>query len=107
MFKLALQLGCTVAELCDRLSFDEFIDWLAYDGIDPFGGFRQDIQTATLLYAKVGQGSLTDYLPIDPNPMSEEMRERYEYEQALKNSEKEARQLAEMLGRLEDKANKH
>ncbi|SIS08446.1 Protein of unknown function [Moraxella cuniculi DSM 21768] len=103
MFKLALQLGCTVNKLSHRLDYDEYIEWMAYDSIDPFGGFRSDLQTAHIVYAQCGGGDakLSDFLPIDPNPMTDEMREQYEYEQAIKDSEQEARQLAEMFDRLE------
>lgn len=83
MFKLAGHLGRTVGELEHSLSYDEFIEWQAYDRLDPIGGFRQDLQTAHLLYAyyrsmggnddSVGVG---DFLPIDPNPMTDEQKEQ-------------------------------
>lgn len=105
MFKLALALGRTVSELEDELSYDELIEWQAYDRLDPFGGFRQDIQTAHLLYAKAGSSDCTvaDFLPIDPNPMTDEMREAYEQYQAERQAQKDAEALMAMFAKYQKK----
>lgn len=83
MFRLAGHLGRTVGELDASLSYDEFMEWQAYDRLDPIGGYRADLQTAHLLYAyyrSMGGGDdsvgIGDFLPIDPNPMTDEQRER-------------------------------
>lgn len=105
MFKLALALGRTVGELERGLSYDELIEWQAYDRIDPFGGFRQDIQTAHLLYAKLGNDdtSIADFLPINPNPMNDEMREEYERYKAEKQAQKDIEALMAMLAKYQKK----
>lgn len=103
MFKLALALGRTVGELENSLSYDEFIQWQAYDCLDPFGGYRQDIQTAHLLYAKLGNddNNISDFLPIDPNPMTDKMREAYEATKAEQALQKQSEALMCMFDRLE------
>ena len=35
---MALGFGCTVKELKERLSYDEFLEWVAYFNIEPWGG---------------------------------------------------------------------
>lgn len=52
----------------------ELIEWMAYDQLDPFGGYRQDLQTAHLLYVQYANKDqkISDYLPINPNPMTDE-----------------------------------
>lgn len=40
--------GCTVAELQSRMGQSEFMDWIAYYAVEPFGGVRGDVQTAIL-----------------------------------------------------------
>lgn len=47
-FRLALALGCTVAELQDRMSSAEFAEWMAFYGVEPFGEVRGDIQAAVI-----------------------------------------------------------
>jgi Protein of unknown function (DUF4035) len=46
-------LGCTVAELCERMSSAEFTEWVVVYHEDPFGELRADrrnAQLAALLY---------------------------------------------------------
>lgn len=94
-----------MSELETSLSYDELIEWQAYDRIDPFGGFRQDLQTAHLLYAKCGNDdtSIADFLPIDPNPMTDEMREEYEQHKAEKQAQKDIEALMAMLAKYQKK----
>ncbi|AKI28268.1 phage tail assembly protein T [Moraxella catarrhalis] len=80
MFKLAGHLGKTVGELEATMSASELSEWLAYDRLDPIGGYRGDIQSAVIACAMAG-GKPSDYLIIDPNPMTDEEREAYELEQ--------------------------
>lgn len=105
MFKLALALGRTVRELECTLSVHELAEWQAYDRLDPFGGYRQDIQTAHLLYAKLGNDdhNISDFLPIDPNPMTDEMREQYERYKAEQQAQKDAEALMAMFAKRQAK----
>lgn len=41
---MALALGRTVAELDDTLTAEEWLDWLAYSAVEPFGPPRGDLQ---------------------------------------------------------------
>jgi hypothetical protein len=54
-FRLALQLGCTVEELCFRLSIKEFIEWMAFYQVEPWGdsvnGVRMAVNTAAVYNA--------------------------------------------------------
>lgn len=96
MFKLAGHLGKTVGELECTLTVSELAQWRAYDELDPIGGYRTDLGFALLAYLQAGDKdkSVQDFLIIDPNPMTDEERERAE---ALK-AEAEAR--AEMLAMM-------
>lgn len=88
MFKLAGHLGWSVRQIETQMSAKELDEWIAYDRLDPIGGFRADLQTAHLLYATYGEGkTLADFLPVDPNPMTDEERQRQAIEkqkQAIK-----------------------
>lgn len=46
--RLALALGGTVAELQDRMPYREFLEWVAFYQIEPWGDVRGDMQTALL-----------------------------------------------------------
>ena len=48
MFRLALALGRTVNELLGTISSDEISEWQAYDRIEPFGSWRDDLRIGTL-----------------------------------------------------------
>jgi hypothetical protein len=48
MFRLALALGMTVAELEQRMSASEISEWIAYDSLEPIGAFRTDYGFAML-----------------------------------------------------------
>lgn len=43
---LAAKLGCTVAELVNRLTWQEFVHWVAYYKRDPWGEERNDLRAA-------------------------------------------------------------
>ncbi|WP_264765426.1 DUF4035 domain-containing protein [Moraxella catarrhalis] len=98
---MAGHLGKTVGELEATMSASELSEWLAYDRLDPIGGYRGDIQAATIA-ASMGGGKLSDYMIIDPNPMTDEMREEYEYYQRLAELEDEQSLLIERFNHLED-----
>lgn len=44
MFRLALALGRTVAELEQTMSGQELTEWIAYDSLEPFGDQRADLR---------------------------------------------------------------
>ena len=47
--RLALALGCTVAELNERMSSAEFTEWCAYASMEPFGPRADDWRIAALI----------------------------------------------------------
>ena len=47
MFRLALALGRTVAELQQTLSAAELVEWMAFYRIDPWGGYRAGFSGTT------------------------------------------------------------
>lgn len=91
----------TVAELASKMSYVEFLEWQAFHDIDPIGGYRGDIQAA-MIAASMGGGKLSDYMIIDPNPMTDEQRQEYEYYQRLAELEDEQSLLIERFNHLED-----
>ena len=72
----------TVRQLTAQLSEDELAEWIAYDSLDPIGGYRSDMQTALLAYMQSGDSnaSLSDFLLFDPDPVSEEEQTQREEE---------------------------
>lgn len=46
MFRLALNLGCTVSELENRMSYKELLEWYEYSQIEPFLSDRVEIMLA-------------------------------------------------------------
>jgi len=67
-FRLALQLGRTVKELNKTVSAQELVYWMSFYKIDPFGGYRQDINFADLktLIANINRaGSQEPYKTAD------------------------------------------
>ena len=89
----------TVGELSAKLSASELYEWMAYDRFDPIGGYRQDIQTAHLLYAKYrdDDNKISDFLPIDPNPMTDEQRVEYEKRQQIEQLRLQTERLQAMF----------
>lgn len=48
MHRLALELGRTVEQLGDELTYTELLDWLDYYCVEPFGERRADLRNAVL-----------------------------------------------------------
>lgn len=96
-------MGRTVGELENELSAAEFAEWQAFDRLDPFGGYRQDLQTAHILAAKYADknSTLADFLPVDPYPMTDEQREAFELEKARREIEAQQAALIAQFERLE------
>lgn len=101
MFKLASHLGKTVGELERTLTVAEFAEWAAYDELDPIGGYRTDLGFAMLAYLQAGDKdkSVQDFLLIDPNPMTDDERKRYEHEQRAQQAREEVQAMIAMFNR--------
>lgn len=78
----------------------EFAEWQAYDRLDPIGGYRGDIQSAVIACAMSG-GKLSDYIVIDPNPMTDEERTAYELEQRKAEIRAQAERTLAMFRRFD------
>lgn len=71
MFRLALSLGMTVAELSQRMDSRELSEWMAYFGIEPFGEERADLRAGIVAstIANVNRGKNTNpFAPKDFMP---------------------------------------
>jgi len=74
VFRLALALGCTVAELLDRVDSHELTEWMAFDSIDPIGHWRTDYGFGLLcalqanMHRQKGKQPLKpqDFMPFQP-----------------------------------------
>lgn len=71
---------------------------MAYYNIDPWGGYRSDIQTARIEAATTGYtGSLYDILAFNPDPLPpEEVEKRAKVAQIAK-LERDTQQMAKMF----------
>jgi len=71
MFRLALSLGMTVAELSERMDSRELSEWMAYNNLEPFGEERADARSGIVAatIANVHRGKNTrPYEPKDFMP---------------------------------------
>lgn len=99
----------TVAQLKSALTYDELAHWMAYDGIDPIGGYRLDANFAQLAMCQIGgkDNKLSDFILFDPDPISDEERERREIEaeraRAKAKGDQLKAQVEKMLERQSDK----
>lgn len=70
-FRLALSLGCTVAELGRRVTSRELIEWQAYGELEPFGppahAYDAGVIAATVANAHRGKGR-EPFKPADFTP---------------------------------------
>ena len=74
-FRLALELGRTVAELQRSMSAAEFGEWLAFYSIEPFGQIRDELRTGRVcasLYAVNGDARRMSDFMFDPDRPSGE-----------------------------------
>lgn len=84
--RLAALWGCTRREAQERCDADEFTDWMAFDNLQPFGDYAQDIRDAMLMTIIANQSTrrgrrfkVSDFrLGIDPKPLPdrETLRQR-------------------------------
>lgn len=58
-------MGCTVAELDQRVSHAEYREWLEFFAIEPFGLQGQDMLTAQLVAAVLAAGGVKNVNPAD------------------------------------------
>lgn len=81
------------------MSYAELIEWQAYDELDPIGGYRTDANFAMLAYLQAGDKdkSLDDFILFDPNPMTNEERERVEAEKARQQAQAEVQAMIAMF----------
>lgn len=59
MHRLALSLGCTVAELGNRMSSRELTEWIAYYDYEPWGSYIDGYRHAVTASAAVNAGLMT------------------------------------------------
>lgn len=54
--RLAALWGCTKREAQERCDSAEFTEWIAFDSLQPFGDYAQDVRDAMLIAAIKNQG---------------------------------------------------
>ncbi|WP_227500347.1 phage tail assembly protein T [Psychrobacter arcticus] len=87
-----------MAELSATLSNEELAEWMAYYNIDPWGGYRSDIQTAKIEAGITSYtGSLYDILSFNPNPLPAEQIEKRAKAAQIAKLERETQQMAKMF----------
>lgn len=101
MFKLAGHLGKTVGELENTLTVEELQEWQFYHQIDPIGGYRTDLGFALLAYLQAGDKdkSVSDFLIVDPNPMTDDEKEAWQQEQNAIKAQQEVQAMIAMFNR--------
>lgn len=75
---------------------------MAYYNIDPWGGYRSDIQTARIEAATTSyKGSLYDILAFNPDPLPPEEVQKRAKAAKIAKLEKETQQMARMFDVIE------
>lgn len=95
MFRLALALGCTVAELGERITAAELTEWQAFYQLEPWGAWRDNWHHANL-------ASLLYNINRGKNPSIK--ANAFMYEDAEVSAQKSARSF---IAALETRANRH
>lgn len=90
MFKLALNLNKTVAELSSTMSYYEFLQWQDYYNQEPFLADRLEVQLSKIGYTNllVGMNKLEveeDYFFVSKFEKQEEPKSPKDLEQDIKN----------------------
>ena len=95
----------TVAQLKSSLDADELAHWMAYDQIDPIAGYRLDANFARLMQFEYGDkdSKLSDYLLFDPDPISDEERERREHEAIAESNRRSHEAMKAQIAKLLEK----
>lgn len=122
MFRLALQLGCTVEELGNRITAHEFLQWRSFSLYEPFGSQAEDFRASLYPLLKINSSksngeklahpadlfpwgrSYENAVKAAQDKRDETARQRQladEAERAVKisRSEKRARLMAMLLGK--------
>lgn len=83
------------------MSFAEFLEWQAYDEIDPIGSYRTDVNFAMLAYLQAGDKdkSLEDFILFDPHPMTDDEREIAKAKKAQLEAQAEVQAMIAMFHR--------
>ena len=104
MFKLAGHLGMTVLQLKQSLTEEELVDWIAYDKLDPIGGYRLDANFARLIDAQIGtdETKLSDFLLVDPNPTTDEEMDRQAAEEEKLRYQQQAEAMAQYFAKAQN-----
>lgn len=94
-----------MGELEQTLTMSELAEWRAYNEIDPIGSYRTDLGFALLAYLQAGDKdkSVQDFLIIDPNPMTNDEREKWEQEQWKSQARAEVKAMIKMFNKVESK----
>lgn len=84
------------------MTSQELTEWMAYNRFDPIGGFRQDLQTAHLLYAKLGgeDKNISEFLPVDPNPMTDEQLAEIEKQRMFDELQSQTQRMIAMFDNM-------
>lgn len=77
----------------------EFAEWQIYDSIDPIGGYRGDLRAALIATAMAG-GKISDYMIIDPSPMTAEERKAYELQKRREELQAQVERTLAMFERI-------
>ena len=95
----------TVAQLKSSLDADELAHWMAYDQLDPIGGYRLDANFAQLAMCQVGDkdSKLSDFLLVDPDPISEEEAQRREREAIAESNRRSHEAMKQQIARMLEK----
>ncbi|MGA6100928.1 phage tail assembly protein T [Psychrobacter pocilloporae] len=107
---MAGHLGKTITELDALVGMDELRAWQAFDSIDPIGGYRGDLQAATIAqHIAMWSGHcketppLAELLPIDPHPMTPEQKDAVDAAKARARSDA---YTANLIATLQSKVKK-
>lgn len=95
----------TVAQLKQSLDDDELAHWVAFDRLDPIGGYRMDANFAQLAIWQVGDkdSKLSDFLLYDPDPISEEEAERREREAIIESNRRSHEAMKQQIAKMLEK----
>lgn len=96
----------TVAQIEKSMTAKELNEWHAYDRLDPIGGYRQDLNTAFMAYMAYGdkdKHSITDFLIIDPEPLSPALKAQADLEKQKLKLDRQVAQLTAGFKRVKIK----
>ena len=96
LFRLALALGKTVAELRQGMTAEELHEWMAYYEIDPFGNDRADLNSAIVAstMANCHRGKTQrPYKPADFMPKFDQVKHEQPIEDMIAVAEAAARAI--------------